>query len=187
MNPIKDPDEMSDFNYRLYETSKFLLKLLIAGFVFRLILFVNPTTYQVQAAYTSLIGYLLSLTGISVMYEGIRIFTENAIYVIVQDCLGWKSLAVFIGLMWASSKRTLEHLNYILLGLSILVLGNILRVFSTVYLAEIGVVSFDVIHDFMWRWSLTVLVLGLWLFWLRNMKEEKRFDNKIRSQIDRLN
>lgn len=186
MNLIDDPDEMSDFDYRLYETSKFVLKLLVAGLIFRLVLFLNPTTYQVQALFTSLIGYLLSLTGIEVMHEGIRIFTDNAIYVIVQDCLGWKSMAVFLGLMWASTKRTLEHLNYILLGLGILVIGNIIRVFSTVYLAEIGVFSFDIIHDVLWRWSLTLLVLGIWAFWLRSKKEEKKFDKKIREQVRKL-
>ncbi|MFO7793560.1 MAG: exosortase/archaeosortase family protein [Candidatus Nanohaloarchaea archaeon] len=187
MKFIKDPDEMSDFDYRLYETSKFVLKLLIAGFLFRLVLFLNPTTYQVQAAFTSLIGYLLSITGVEVIHEGIRIFTDNATYVIVQDCLGWKSMAVFLGLMWASTKRTLEHLNYILLGLGILLIGNIVRVFSTVYLAEIGVFSFDIIHDVLWRWSLTILVLGIWAFWLRNRKEEKKFDKRIKEQVRKFN
>ena len=187
MSLIDDPESLSDFDYRLYETSKFVLKLLIAGIVFQLILFLNPSTYQVQAAFTSLIAYLLSVAGMEITYEGIRIFTDNAVYVVVQDCLGWKSMAVFLGLMWASTQRTLEHLNFILLGLGILIVGNIVRVFTTVYLAEIGVISFDIIHDVFWRWSLTVLVLGMWFFWLKTRKEEKKFDRKIREQVQNLN
>ena len=182
-----DPEDMNDFDRRLYETTKFVGKLLIAGLVFRGVLFVIPTTYQVQAAFTSLIGYLLSFTGLEVMTEGIRLFTDEAVYIIVQDCLGWKSMAVFLGLMWASTKRTLEHLNYILAGLGVLVIGNVLRVFSTVYLAEIGLFSYEIIHGVLWRWSLTLIVLGIWGFWLRNRKKEDKFDKKIKEQVREFN
>lgn len=182
-----DSEDMNDFDRRLFETTKFVGKLLIAGLVFRLVLFLSPTTYQVQAAFTSLITYVLSFTGLEVMQEGIRIFTDNAVYIIVQDCLGWKSMAVFIGLMWASTGRTLEHLNYILAGLGILVVGNIVRVVSTVYLAEIGLFSYEIIHGVLWRWSLTLLVLGIWGFWLRNRREENKFDEKIKEHVQELN
>lgn len=175
----------SEVDNRVLETFLFVSKLLIAGLVFQFILFVDPSTYHVQAAFTALMGTLLSLAGLELTYSGIRIFTSEATYVVVQDCLGWKSMAVFIALIWASTKRTLEHLNFILLGLGLLVVANIVRVFSTVYLAEIGVVSFEIIHDTLWRWSLTVLILGMWFYWLRNWKDEERFNKRIREQVEK--
>lgn len=172
---------------RIFETFKFVSKLLIAGIIFQFILYVNPGTYQIQAAFTSMLAALLSIAGLDLTYSGIRIFTSEATYIIVQDCLGWKSMAAFIALIWASTNRTLEHLNFILIGLAVLIVGNIVRVFSTVYFAEIGLISFDIIHDTLWRWSLTLMVLGMWGYWLKNWKEEQRFDKKIRRQIRSLN
>ncbi len=168
---------------KLYKTFLFTVKFLIAGLVFQLILFIDPSTYQIQAAFTSLIAFLLSTAGLELTYTGIRIFTSEATYVIVQDCLGWKSMAAFIALIYASASRTLEHLNYILLGLAILFAANIVRVLTTVYLSEIGLISFDIIHGTLWRWSLTVVVLALWVYWFKNLKDREMFEDKIRSQL----
>ena len=181
MRPDQDVDE------RLLETFIFVSKLLFAGLIFQAVLYINPSTYQVQVAFTSMISGLLSAAGIELTHSGIRIFTAESAYIIVQDCLGWKSMAAFLGLVWASTSRTVEHLNFILAGLGVLVIGNIVRVFSTVYLAEIGWISFELIHGILWRWSLTILVLGMWAYWLRNWKEKRKFDERIKEQIRKLN
>lgn len=177
---------MIEVNSKLQEAWYFVAKLLIAGLVFNLILYLNPSTYQIQAAFASLMASMLSLAGIEVIHEGIRLFTDEAVYIIVQDCLGWKSMAVLIGLVFASSKRTLEHLNFLLAGITILFVANIVRVFSTIYLAEAGIISFDIIHGFLWRWSLTVLVIGLWIFWFQNYREQLRFEARIQKQVKKL-
>ena len=181
MRPDLEVDE------RLLETSIFVSKLLFAGLIFQAVLYIQPSTYQIQVAFTSLISSLLSAAGLELTHSGIRIFTPEAAYIIVQDCLGWKSMAAFLGLVWASTSRTVEHLNFILAGLGVLILGNIIRVFSTVYLAEIGWISFELIHGVLWRWSLTILVLGMWAYWLRNWKEKGRFDERIKEQVRSLN
>ena len=178
---------MDDLNQRLFRTAIFLGKMIVAGLFFRVVLFVNPDTTVLQTGFASLIAGLLNIAGLEVTHSGIRILTEQAIYVIVQDCLGWKSMAVFIALVYASTSRALESLNFLLKGLGILFLANILRVFSTVYLAEIGLVSFEIIHGVLWRWSLTLVVLGLWLYWLRNLKDEEKVDERIKNRLDALN
>ncbi len=171
---------------KLYKTSLFTGKFLIAGIVFQLILYINPDTYQVQAAFTTLMAFLLSVAGLELTYTGIRIFTSEAVYVIVQDCLGWKSMAVFIALIYASTSRTLEHLKYILIGLLVLVIANIVRVFTTVYLSEIGLISFEVIHGTLWRWSLTIVVLALWIYWFNNLKDKEMFETRIKDQLNKV-
>ena len=177
---------MKDVDERLQKTAFFVGKLLLAGLVFRAIILISPSTYQLQSAFADMIAWMIKAAGIDAFSTGTRIFTDKSIYIIVQDCLGWKSMAAFLGLMWASTKRTLEYANFIMAGLGVLIVANIIRVFTTVYLAEAGVISFEIIHGILWRWSLTVVVLGLWIYWLKLKKDEKRFDSRIRSHLTEL-
>lgn len=178
---------MKDIDERLERTALFVGKLLLAGLVFRAVLFVTPSTYQLQSAFADMIAWMINGFGIEAMSTGTRIFTDKSVYVIVQDCLGWKSMAMFLGLMWASTKRTLEYANFIIAGIGILFVANIVRVFTTVYLAEAGIISFEIIHGVLWRWSLTVIVLGLWVYWLKERKQENRFDTRIKEHLTDLN
>lgn len=178
---------MKDVDERLRKTAVFIGKLLLAGLIFRAVLLVTPSTYQLQSAFADMITWMINGAGIEAISTGTRIFTDKSVYVIVQDCLGWKSMAMFLGLMWASTKRTLEYANFIIGGIGVLFIANIVRVFSTVYLAEAGIISFEIIHGILWRWSLTVIVLGLWIYWLKKRKHENRFDNRIKDYLSDLN
>jgi len=131
-------------------------------------------------------SWMLKSSGIEATSTGIRILTDKSVYVIVQDCLGWKSMAMFVALIYASTKRTLEYADYIIGGLLVIFIANILRVFSTIYLAEAEIISFEVIHGVLWRWSLTLIVLGLWIYWLRQRKTENRFKSRIRSHMNSI-
>jgi len=179
-------EEFNEFNQRLYETSIFVGKMLLAGLFFHLVLFVNPDTSFFQTVFASLMNNLLNFAGLEASHSGIRIITGEAVYVIVQDCLGWKSMAVFLALIYASTSRALENLNYIIGGLTVLVLANIVRVFSTIYLSEIGLISFEVIHGVLWRWSLTIVVLVLWFYWLKNVKDKEKFERRLKARLKAL-
>lgn len=156
----------TDRQRKLYETLQFILKLLFFGLIFRLILVIYPDTYPIQSAFASLIGTVLS-PFMQVHVNGIYILTAEASYVIVQDCLGWKSMAVFTALFLSATTKFREQAKYLLYGLIGIFIANVVRVASTVYLSEIGVVSFEVIHTFLWRWGLTFIVLLIWLYWYR--------------------
>lgn len=178
---------MKDVDQRLQRTALFVGKLLLAGLLFRAVILVSPSTYQLQSAFAEMIAWMINGAGIEAISKGTRIFTDKSVYIIVQDCLGWKSMAMFLGLMWASTKRTLEYANFIIAGIGILFVANIFRVFTTVYLAEAGIISFDIIHGILWRWSLTVIVLGLWVYWLKKRKQENRFEARIKNHLSDLN
>ncbi len=167
MIPDLNPDEMDERQEKLYETSVFLARLLAAGIVFQAILFIYPDTYSLQAGLTGLVSTLLNWIGVPSYYEGIFIFLGESSFRVTQDCLGWKSIAAFMGLMFASSGNLREHRNFILAGISALVVGNVVRVITTIYLSHINLISFEIIHGIFWKWGLTALVLVLWLYWLR--------------------
>lgn len=156
----------TDRQRKLYETLQFMLKLLFFGFIFQAILFIYPDTYPIQSAFASLIGTILS-PFMQLQVNEIYILTAEASYVIVQDCLGWKSMAVFTALFLSATTQFREQAKYLFYGLIGIFVANIVRVTSTVYLAEIGVISFEVIHTFLWRWGLTFIVLAIWFYWYK--------------------
>jgi len=175
---------MIKVDQRLYKTSVFVAKLLITGLIFQALIFLNPDTTQIQQAFAVFMASLFNMAGLEMTQTGIRILSDEAVYVIVQDCLGWKSKAVFLGLMYASTQRFLENIKFIATGLVVLAVTNIVRVFTTVYLAEMNIISFDVIHGVLWRWSLTIVVLGLWFYWLRKKNRGTSLKSKLKLRID---
>lgn len=182
-----NPEEFTETQQKLYQTLMFMGKLLIAGAVFQAILYIYPNTTSLQAFFAQIIGAMLSSTGINSTINGISILTSQAEYVITQDCLGWKSMAAFLGLMYASTERTLENLTFILQGIAIVIIANIIRVYTTVVLAERGIISFDLIHDVLWSWSLTFLVLGIWIYWLLELKDrEPIYQQRIKERAREL-
>jgi exosortase/archaeosortase family protein len=180
-------EDFTERQERLFETLMFLGKLLLAGTVFRGILWVYPDTSFLQEGLAALISMMLNSTGIEAVRQGFSINISGIEYVITQDCLGWKSIAAFTGLMYASSSRTLEHLNFILQGFAAIIIANIIRVYTTVFLAERGIINFQIIHDVLWSWSLTFLVLVIWAYWFTKLKDrEPVYQQRIRERVRQL-
>ena len=182
-----DKQEFTETQERLYETLLFFGKLLLAGAVFRGILWIYPDTQLLQGGLAHLISAMLNSSGMESIVSGFSVIVSGTEYVITQDCLGWKSLAAFTGLMYASTSRTLEHLNFILQGFAAIIIANTVRVYSTVLLAEKGVISFQIIHDVLWSWSLTLLVLIIWGYWFTKVKDrEPVYQQRITERIQEL-
>lgn len=151
---------------KLFKVSKFLLKLILVGISVNLIIFLNPNTKSVQELFARFVELIFVSGGATVVREGIFLHIGENIYEINQDCLGWKSKALFVGLYFASTQRYKNHLKTLFSGLTVIFLANIFRVITTIYLAETGVISWEIIHDTLWRWGLSAVVLIIWGFWL---------------------
>ena len=182
-----DRSEFDETQENLFQTLMFMGKLLMAGAVFHFLLWLYPNTSAFQSFLAELVGAMLSATGFSIEVIRTSIFTSRAEYVITQDCLGWKSLAAFTGLMFASTSRTLENMNFVLQGFAVIILANIIRIYTTVFLAERGLISFSIIHDFFWSWSLTLLVFAIWAYWFLVLRErEPIYQHRIRKRVEEL-
>ena len=180
-------EKFTETQQKLFETLKFMGKLLLAGAVFQLILYIYPDTRFLQAALAQITSAMLQSTGFQTVTEGISIIISNTEYIITQDCLGWKSAAAFTALIYASTERTVEHITFIIQGATVIILANIIRVYTTVVLAERGIISFNIIHDFLWSWSLTLIVLVLWLYWLKKLKDRQPlYQQRIKEQVRKL-
>jgi exosortase/archaeosortase family protein len=151
----------------------FIGKLFLAGIIFRGIIFINPDTYFLQEYLAKTTVEILNSLGGSYQLQNALIIGENNNYLVTRDCLGWKSVSAFIGLLFASTSNLRNHLDSVLLGSTALIGFNIVRVATTVWLSELGVISFDIIHTFFWRWGMTIIVFVLWFIWLKSHSEEQ--------------
>lgn len=164
---IPSRDALSQKQEKLLDTNIFLAKMLAVGAVFHAILYIYPNTVPVQAAFSDFISAIMNLFGYSFSSPSIYILHGSTAYEITQDCLGWKSMMAFTALMYASPGKLSENMKYLFAGLGVIVLANIVRVVTTIHLTELGVISFEVIHGFLWKWSLTAVVLAAWIYWFR--------------------
>lgn len=153
---------------RLKDMLSFISVMLAAGLIFRLVIFLDPDTYFLQEQLAGVSSQFLNYFGYTFETQGALIIGETNNYLITRDCLGWKSMAAFTALIAASADKIRNEARIILIGLTAIVLANLVRIVSTVMLSEMGVISFDIIHTFLWRWGMTLIVLLLWYLWLDN-------------------
>ncbi len=164
---IPSREDLSEQQEKLLDTNIFLGKMLAVGAVFHAILYIYPNTTPVQAVFSDLIAGIMNFIGYSFSSPSVYILNGSTAYEITQDCLGWKSMMAFTALMYASPGRLSDRLKYLFAGLGVIALANIVRVVTTIHLTELGVISFDVIHGFLWKWSLTAVVFVSWVYWFR--------------------
>lgn len=169
------PGELDQRQQKLYKTTVFLAKLILAGMVFRAIIWVYPSTFGLQEALGWLITESLNLFGYHASRMGITVSVNQSAYIISQDCLGWKSAAALIGLSFASGSFENKK-RLIALGTAVILAVNLVRIVSTIVLSQTGVVSFDFIHTVLWRWLLTLTVLVAWIAILKSDEIKEQFD-----------
>lgn len=164
-------EEINERQEKLFEGLKFLSKLLFAGLIFQAILYIYPDTTGVQAVLAQIIAIIVDpLMRASFTASGINVVTEGVHYIITQDCLGWKSMAAFTALVFASTERYRKNLKYVFGGFVLIFLANIVRIVTTIYLSHTGFISFEIIHDTLWKWSLTGIVFVLWVIWFEKLQ-----------------
>lgn len=160
-------EQLSEREEKLFDTSIFLFKLLLAGAFFQLILLTEPDTYGLQSFLASVTQEVLQFTGLSLERQGALLIGPASSYLVTQDCLGWKSMSAFTGLVFASSSSPGKIVRTAALGVSALFLVNIFRIVTTVYLSYMNIISFEIIHSFLWQWGLTAVVLVMWFGWMK--------------------
>lgn len=168
LDKIPDRSELGERQRNMLEANIFLAKMLLIGGVFHAILWIYPDTSWLQARYAEFITGIMNQLGYSFRAESVYILPG---YEITQDCLGWKSIMAFTALVVSSTPRIKENLKYIIAGTGAIMLANIVRIVTTIHLSEIGLISFEVIHGFLWKWSLTAIVLVAWIYWFNRYRD----------------
>lgn len=168
---IEGYEESTDRHPKLGSIAPFIFKLFLAGLVFRAILFLEPDTYIFQEYLAQITTFILNGVGGNYQLQNALILGENGNYLVTRDCLGWKSVSAFIGLVFASTNKFKRNIKMLLIGTAVLLSANLVRIVTTVWLSEIGIISFEIIHTFLWRWGMTALVLLTWYMWLKKYRQ----------------
>lgn len=169
LNMFPDTDDLDERQEKVLEANIFLGKMLLIGGIFHSILWIYPDTSWIQARYAEFIAGIMNQLGYTFRAESVYILPG---YEITQDCLGWKSIMAFTALIVSSTTKIRENLKYIFAGIAAIMLANVVRIVTTIHLSEIGLISFEVIHGFLWKWSLTALVLVAWIYWFTRYRDQ---------------
>lgn len=161
------PELETENQKKLHRTSIFILKLLLLGLLFRGIIALSPDTTSFQVLLAQVTEPITELAGVTLERQGALLYGERGAYLITQDCLGWKSVAAYIGLVIASAEKIRETWKPLAAGILALIAANIIRIATTIYLSHQGIISFEIIHSVFWKWGLTAIVFVAWLAFLR--------------------
>ena len=177
-------NKINQNKYKPYiQTLVFLLRLLLLSVpVYMIIYFVNLYPLQVMVATHT--TFLLKLMGFHVAMEGaaVSVGTEKPFnFIISEDSTGWKSFlflsALIIAVPGIKWKKRVIGIFY---GIIALYIGNILRVLTIVISERIyGMNIAMLIHDWLWEFGLTAMVLVLWVVWLKYANIIQKTKNNI--------
>ena len=85
------------------------------------------------------------------------------------DSTGWKSMLAFAALIAATDAPRKKKLRA-LLFIPLIYLANIVRIWFMFFAVKtFGVSAFPLLHITIWSWGLIIMVLALWLFWMKRM------------------
>ena len=153
---------------RLKETMVFFVRLMALALPLYAVLFFADL-YPLQAVVAGQSFWLLQAAGLSPAIEGVAMQVGDFSFFISRDSTGWKSMMFLGALVFAvPGVARGRRLLGILVGIPLVYLGNLGRVVGIV-LAEqaYGLEAAMLVHDYLWRFGLVALVLGIWLLWFR--------------------
>lgn len=157
------------------EQLDFFVRLMVFALPLYAILFAaNLLPLQLLVASQS--HWLLEGLGFVVAQEGTLLTANGFSFFISPDSTGWKSLlfagALIMAVPGIARKKKIWGLA---LGLPAVYAGNLVRVLGIVLIEQsYGVGAAMVAHDWLWRFGLIALVLGVWGLWLWWAKEGGR-------------
>jgi exosortase/archaeosortase family protein len=114
---------------------------------------------------------------------------ENVIYIegsngvrVINACLGWAIMALFVGFIIAYPGTKKSKLTIIPLGILAIVFANMLRISLMAIISYIAYEQLDFYHRYIFNFILYAVVIGIWIYWIRkNKKAEKSslIDNNV--------
>lgn len=173
LKKIKTP-----FQKKLLRIFVFLVKFAALSLPLHFLLWVNFDASRVQLFVAGLIEKLLLSSGVEVIRNGVilgmQTKTAPLTVEIIKDCVGWKSVLALLGLIFATPNITFKkRILGAVVGAIIVFLGNILRIYSTIYVTVLkGTAFWEITHGFLWREGLMLLVILTWYTWLKIFEQK---------------
>lgn len=174
LGKIKTP-----FQKKLWKIFVFLAKFSFLSLPLHFLLWVNFDATALQVFVANAVKALLLASGIIVSGNGtfLSMATKTGALTveIIKDCVGWKSVLAFFGLVFATPAISLKNrMLGLAAGAPIIFLGNILRIYATI-LATVwkGTEFWEITHTYLWQEGLIILVILTWYLWLNICKRSR--------------
>ncbi|MBU4301049.1 MAG: archaeosortase/exosortase family protein [Nanoarchaeota archaeon] len=174
LKKIKTPFQKKLLNIFIFLTAFTALSLPL-----HFLLWVNFDATPMQVIVASSVKKLLEASGIAVSQSGLFLSmitkTGPLTVQIIKDCVGWKSVLALFGLIFATPKIEMNKRIYgLIAGTPIILAGNILRIYATIYVTVYGGLEYwEITHTYLWQEGLIVLVIATWYIWLRICKNNR--------------
>ncbi len=165
-------DSLEGRNKKLWDVFVFLVRFTAMVFPLYLLIWLNWNPVWLRSLDAGIASEILNLLGVPATHTGTFFQTSGLTVNVSIDSTGWKSFLALTALVVAVRDVDIKDRVVGIVGGAVAVFtANIVRLVSMAYAVEIWGVSYEVLHTVLWRWGLTVVVLGCWLAWMR-WKEE---------------
>lgn len=158
---------LDERNKVLFDTLDFLVRLMVLAAPFYVLLWKGWNPVWLRTLNAAISHTILTLVGVETGHIGTFVAGEAIVVDVSVDSTGWKSMIAVTALMLATVGEKMRKRAYgIIVGLTIVFIGNIARITSMMYAVEVYGADYEFIHTFLWRWGLTILVFVVWVLWL---------------------
>ncbi len=91
-----------------------------------------------------------------------------------RSCTGYRSFIAFLALVFAvPNVAWKKRLKPLVPAFFVVYAVNLFRIVTTILVGfYFGVTAFEFAHMLLWRWALTLTILGMWVYWFK--KEVKK-------------
>jgi exosortase/archaeosortase family protein len=108
---------------------------------------------------------------------------ENVVYIVgtagvkvINACLGWSVMAMFIGFIVIYPSVKKAKFWYIPMGLLIIVFVNILRIAGMTIISYENYDALEFFHRYIFNFSIYIVVFILWYIWVNKFGKKREFE-----------
>ncbi len=113
-----------------------------------------------------LLALALTLLGDPSHTEGALVRSESFVLEIIFECTAILPIVLFVAAVAATPTLTRAKLWALGWGLPAIVIFNLIRLVSLVYIGHLIPEAFETVHLIVWQPLMVLFALGLWLMWI---------------------
>lgn len=116
-------------------------------------------------AFAAVSGFILNLLALKATVSGTILQVEGFAAQIDDVCTGIFVVAIYLSAVLAYPSRVKEKLKGLLLGTSVILSLNLIRVVSLMYIGRYFPSLFEVAHLLIWQSLIIFAALLVWIYW----------------------
>lgn len=151
----------------------FIIKMAVLGVILTYLSSQNFKLPFLQNTYAQTTSYLLNATHTTTTVQQEFITTQKQTYEIIRDCTGWKSIYLYTSLIISRETQLKQIIKLLATGTGIILILNAVRLYTTILLSEIGLISFDIIHNWVWNSLMILATIATWMILTNKLQPTK--------------